>query len=169
MYSKIKIGKHPVHPMLIVFPITFYLLTFVGFLVYQTISNEVFWYKLGYFSNFAAVVSAVIAAIPGTIDWAIGIPKGTAAKKHGLIHMILNLTTLALFAGNAFIIRGNWNNPTITLGTSIFLTAVGSLIVLAAGYYGWDLTSLHKVGVDLSPDQEHLQERYEQEEPPLFH
>lgn len=169
MYSKTKIAGHPIHPMLVGFPITFYILTFAGFLIFQTMSNDVFWYKLGYFSNYAAVISALVAAVPGFIDWSFGIPNGTGAKKHGRTHMILNLITLALYSVNAYIISGNWENPTVSLGSSLVLTAIGSLILIGAGYYGWDLIGRHKVGIQMSPDQEHLQERYEQEEPPLFH
>ncbi|MGZ3769308.1 MAG: DUF2231 domain-containing protein [Bdellovibrio sp.] len=169
MYSKAKIAGHAIHPMINGFPTTFYFLTLVGFVVFQSISPDTFWYKLGYFSNFAAIVTAIVAAIPGFIDWTLGIPKASAAKKHGRTHMILQLVTLALFAISATIIGGDWNNPTVSLGTPIFLTVVGCLVHMAGNYYGWDLVTRHKVGVQMSPDQEHLQERYEQEEPPLFH
>lgn len=170
MYSKIKVGTHPLHPMLVGFPITFYILTFVAFVTFQTTSADIFWYKLGYFSNFAAVVTALIAAVPGFIDWAWGIPSKTNVKKQGLIHMSLNLITLAIYAINAYMISGTWNTADANLSTSIFLSAVGSLILLGAGYYGFTMISRYKVGVEMSPEQEHLQERYEREvEPPLFH
>lgn len=165
MYSKVKIGGHPIHPMLVAFPITLYLLTFVGFLVYQMVGTEIFWYKLAYFANFAAIATALLAAVPGFLDWTLGIPKGTAAKKHGLIHMILNLATLAIFTINASLIWGQWDAPYIGTGTNLLLTGVGSLTLLGAGYFGWEMIAYHKVGVDMSPEQEKLQERYEREEP----
>ena len=58
MYSKAKIAGHPIHPMLVAFPITFYVLTLVGFIVYATISPDIFWYKLSYFLNYAAIATA---------------------------------------------------------------------------------------------------------------
>lgn len=165
MYSKVKIGGHPIHPMLVAFPITFYLLTFAGFFIFQTMSTEIFWFKLAYFSNFAAVGTALVAAVPGFIDWTFGIPKGTAAKRHGLIHMVLNLATLGIYAINAYLISGSWNTGLVGVGTNIFLTAVGSVILLGAGYFGWEMIAYHKVGVDMSPQQEKLQEGYEREVP----
>ena len=161
MYSKAKIGKHPIHPMLVAFPITFYLLTFVSFLIYQTSSADLFWFHMGFFSNYAAILTAVLAAIPGFVDWAFGIPERTEARKHGTIHMILNLVTLAIFTLNAFVIRDSWDTGMVGVGLTLFVTGVGSLILLAAAYWGWEMIGHHKVGVDLTPEQEKLQDDYE--------
>src|SRR5690606_10458571 len=91
MYSKAKIGGHPIHPMIVGFPIVFYTLTFVGFAMYRFWSQDLFWYQLGYFSAFGGVITAVLAAIPGAIDWAFGIPKTSAAKTRGAWHALLNV------------------------------------------------------------------------------
>ncbi|WP_415063071.1 DUF2231 domain-containing protein [Bdellovibrio sp.] len=169
MYSKAKIAGHPIHPMLVGFPITFYVMTFLGFLTYQTISSDIFWFKLGYFCNFAAVITALVAAVPGFIDWALGIPNQTQAKRRGLTHMVLNLITLGLYAINAYLISGSWNTGDIGLGTSLFLSAVGLIFLTGAGYYGWEMIGRYKVGVDMSAEQERLEERYEEKQPPLYH
>ncbi|QDK38625.1 DUF2231 domain-containing protein [Bdellovibrio sp. NC01] len=174
MYSKVTINKHPVHPMLVAFPICLYVLTFVSFAVYATTRGEIFWYKLGFFSNMAAVACALVAAIPGFIDWAMGIPNGTLAKRDGLIHMSLNLITLALFAISGVFVNGTWDNPLLSLAAPLVLTGVGCITLLAAGYYGWTMVQTHKVGVDLSPEQEHDQEEIEHrgrrhEEPPVMY
>jgi uncharacterized membrane protein len=171
MYSKAKIAGHPIHPMLVGFPITFYVLTLVGFVVFKTVSPDIFWYKLGYFSNYAAIITALVTAVPGFIDWALGIPNQTTAKKRGLIHMSLNLVTLALFIGNAFLLEGTWDTGQVNLGTSIFLTAVGCILLLGVGYFGREMVMKDKVGIDMTVEQENIQERYERErkEPPLFH
>jgi uncharacterized membrane protein len=164
MYSKAKIGGHPLHPKLVAFPITFYFLTVIGFIVYQ-VRPDVFWFKLAYFSNFAAVITALVAAVPGFIDLFFGVPKSTAARKHGLIHMTLNLIPLAIFAVNAYLIAGRWDTAVVGVETNIIMTAIGALIVMGAAYYGWGMIAYHKVGVDLSQEQERLQDQYEHEVP----
>lgn len=171
MYSKVKVAGNPIHPLLVSFPITFYVLTLVSFIVYKSASPDIFWYKLGYFANYAAIVMALVAAVPGFIDWAFGIPKETAAKKRGLIHMSINLTILALYIANAFVIEGTWDTGKENLGVSFFLTAVGCILLMGAGYFGWQMVSKDKVGVDMTTEQANIQERYEREhkEPPLFH
>lgn len=171
MYSKAKIANHPIHPMLVGFPITFYVLTLVSFVVFRTASPDIFWFKLGYFANYAAIITALCAAIPGFIDWALGIPNQTAAKARGLIHMSLNLTTLALYIVNAFLLEGTWETGTANLGVPIALCAIGCLLTVGAGFYGWQMVQKDKVGVDMNSEQASIQERYEREhrEPTMFH
>lgn len=174
MYSKASIKNHPLHPMLVAFPITFYLVTFIAFAVYNYGDADTFWYRLGFFSNMAAVGTALIAAIPGFIDWAFGIPNKTAAKRDGLIHMVLNLVTLGLFAINGTIINGTWNNPPSYVSvTSLILTGIGCVTLLGAGFYGWIMIGIHKVGVTMDAEQEQIQERYEKrdrhDEPPAMY
>src|SRR5437588_116818 len=108
MNSKVKFMNHPIHPMLIVFPIAFYTATFASFIAYQA-SMNVFWFQVGYVCNIAGVITALLAAIPGFIDWAIGIPSKHEAKRVGLVHMSLNVIALLLFAINAWVLSGQFN------------------------------------------------------------
>ena len=45
MYSKIKVAGHPVHPMLVAFPVASYVGTLVGFAVYAANGHQ-FWLNL---------------------------------------------------------------------------------------------------------------------------
>jgi uncharacterized membrane protein len=157
MYSKAKIGGHPIHPMIVAFPITFYTVSLIAFVVYQFSNMDPFWFRLGYFCTFGGVITAVCAAVPGFVDWAFGIPQTSAAKKRGLIHMSLNVGALLLFAFNAFKLYGHWDSP-LTNVTSLWVVAlIGVGLTLAAGYHGWELIATHKVGVSLTPEQERLE------------
>jgi uncharacterized membrane protein len=153
MYSKIKIFGHPLHPMLVAFPIAFYTATLVAFVVYAVVGDP-FWFRLAYTANAAGVLMAVVAAIPGFLDWLIGIPRNSQAKKHGLQHMLFNVTALILFALTLWLNSGQWNaaRPETTL--SIVLPAIGFLLTLMAGYLGWTLVQTHHTGVQFTPDEE---------------
>jgi uncharacterized membrane protein len=157
MYSKVKLFDHPIHPMFVAFPIALYTVSFAGFLVFQFLNGNAFWYRLGFFANMAGVAMAMIAAIPGLLDWAMGIPRYTEAKKQGAIHMTLNLAALAFFLYNAYAIRGTWNAIPTEAMSSVVRTGIGWLFTAAAGYYGWTLVSVYKVGVQLTPEQERLE------------
>src|SRR5262245_58891428 len=67
MYTKVHIAKHPVHPMLVAFPVAFYTATLVSFVVYAVSTNP-FWFKVGLVANVAGVIMAAVAAVPGFID-----------------------------------------------------------------------------------------------------
>ncbi|HEY6424903.1 MAG TPA: DUF2231 domain-containing protein [Pseudonocardiaceae bacterium] len=154
MQSKVTILGHPVHPMLVAYPIAFNTATLVGFVIYG-ISADLFWLKLTIALNLAAVVMAVVAAVPGFIDWAAAIPSGTPAKLTGRIHMGLNVAALVLFIISFFAYYRYWNGPAdvgATLG--IVLSVIGVTLTVAAGFQGWILIQKHHVGVQLTPDQQ---------------
>ncbi|MCA1830679.1 MAG: hypothetical protein LC663_04100, partial [Actinobacteria bacterium] len=83
MYAKLKIFGHPIHPMLVAYPVAFYTATLVGFIIYGA-RSDVFWLRLTIALNVAGVGMAVLAALPGFLDWLLGIPKRTEASRTGV-------------------------------------------------------------------------------------
>ena len=146
MYSKVKIAGHPLHPMLVGFPVTFYTSALVCYIMYNS-NADVFWFKVAYVANAAGIAMAVLAALPGFIDW-LNVPTGTKPKKTGLLHLICNVVALLLFALCFFFQKNNWDSPQPKLGLAIPLTAIGFLLTLIAGFLGWTLVQKHHVGVD---------------------
>ncbi len=156
MYSKVKIFGHPIHPMLVAYPIALYTSTLVAYIIYAA-NKDPFFFKAAVAANIAGVVMAAITALPGFVDWAVGIPSGTAAKSHGLTHMLLNVTALVIFIINAIIHTGNWKHPSGT-GSGLILALLGVLLTVGAGFYGWTMIQNDHVGVELSPEQERLEQ-----------
>jgi uncharacterized membrane protein len=159
MYSKIKLLGHPIHPMLVAFPIAFYTAALRGFIAYA-VWGDPFWFQLGLAANIAGVVTALLAAVPGFLDWLLGIPSKHRAKQTGLVHMVLNVSALVLFAINAWLLWDQWTVAVPDLRWAIWLSLLGVALTVGAGYYGYTLIQKHHVGVDLTPDQQ-------QYEPPL--
>jgi uncharacterized membrane protein len=157
MRTKANLSGHPIHPMIVAYPIAFYTTALVAFVVYNYVNTNTFWYKLGYFSTLAGVATAILAAIPGLIDWATAIPSGTPAKARGLLHMSLNVATLLLFIISAFMQRGTWDNVPLHVGAPLWLSLIGVGLTMAAGYQGWEMIATHKMGVNLTPEQERLE------------
>jgi uncharacterized membrane protein len=157
MYSKLKLFGHPIHPMVVAYPIAFYTSTLVAFLLYAFTADG-FWVRVAIAANVAGVVMAVVAAVPGFIDWLVGIPSGTRAKRTGLIHLSLNVAALVVFAITMFAYLGRWNDPEgATAALGIVLALIGVGLTVAAGFQGWKLIQDHHVGVKLSPDQERME------------
>jgi uncharacterized membrane protein len=154
MYSKVKILGHPIHPMLVAYPIALYTSTLVAYIIYAA-NKDPFFFKAAVAANIAGIVMAALTALPGFIDWSVGIPGGTAAKSHGLTHMLLNVTALVLFIINALIHTGDWKNPSGE-ASGIILALLGVLCTVGAGYFGWTMIQTDHVGVELSPEQERL-------------
>lgn len=67
MYSKIKVAGHPVHPMLVAFPVACYTGTLAGFAVYAA-NGHLFWLNLAIALS-AIGVAMTIAA--GFLGWTL--------------------------------------------------------------------------------------------------
>jgi uncharacterized membrane protein len=158
MYSKAKIAGHPIHPMLVAFPIAFYTATLVGFAAYALTGNP-FWFRIGVVANIAGVGTALLAAVPGFIDWAFGVPTGSPAKTTGMIHMLVQVGALVVFAINAVLQWPKWDVVSPTVGASIVLPLLGVTLTMIGGALGWKLIGTHHVGVELTPEQERLEPR----------
>lgn len=159
MYSKAKLAGHPLHPMLVAFPVAFYTATLLCFLVHAA-TDSPFWFRVGWYANAAGVATALLAAVPGFIDWAFGVPAGTPAKKTGLAHMLLHVGALSLFAVNLFMTRADMRAPVPGAdGSAWILPLAGVILTVAGGFLGWKMVQTHHVGVDLTPEQERLEPR----------
>lgn len=147
MYSKVKLLGHPVHPMLVAYPIAFYTATLVAFFIYG-VHGDYTWIRVAIAANVAGVVMAAVAAVPGFIDWAFGIPGDSPARGHGLIHLSLNVTALVLFLINMIVHLSAWDftdHPHTLAG--FILAAFGVLCTIGAGYFGWIMIQDDHVGV----------------------
>jgi uncharacterized membrane protein len=153
MYSKITIAGHPIHPMLIAYPVAGYTGTLVGFAVYAS-NGQQFWLNFAIALNIAGVGGALLAAVPGFIDWAFGIPRRSAAKTVGLAHAGLNVVALALFSISLGMYVTHWDGPARSATPGLALASAGVASTIAAGFLGWMLVQTYHVGVSLTPTQE---------------
>ena len=143
---------HPVHPMLVPFPIAFYTATLVCSIVYAS-NGDTFWFRVAFIANCAAIVMAAVAILPGLIDW-LSIPELSDAKATGLKHMVANVFSLGFFVANAAVNYTKLSSPHPPIQSALMLTAFGFLIMLYAGFKGWKMVQTHHIGIDkFSPEE----------------
>jgi uncharacterized membrane protein len=152
MYSKARVAGHPMHPMLVAFPIAFYTATVATLLAYIG-TLEAFWYRVAMVSNIAGIVTAVIAAIPGAIDL-LALPRTSRARVAGLKHAGFNLLATGLFAVTALVVYRTWNHRMMVDGEYVFdatiplaMSVVAWVSMVIAGSLGWTLVQTHHVGI----------------------
>ena len=139
-HSTAKIGSHPIHPMLIPFPIV----CFIGALVTDIVflnNNDAGWATASKYLLGVGIVMALLAAVAGLTDF-FGDKRiqGSDAIKH----MLANVTAVVLEIVNFFI---RLNNDSAIRGTGIILSAIVVLILLYSGWKGGDLVFRHGIGV----------------------
>jgi uncharacterized membrane protein len=142
MESRFKLLGHPVHPMLIVFPLG--LLGMAAIFDLIQISTGRRWSDIAFWMIAAGVISGLLAAIPGLVDW-LAIPSGTRAKRLGLVHGAGNVVVVLLFAVSWYLRR---SNPAAPDDFALTLSFAGFLLALFTGWLGGELVDRLGVGVD---------------------
>jgi uncharacterized membrane protein len=148
--STAKIGDHPIHPMLIPFPIVFFVTTFVVDLVYLANGDEG-WARASVWLLGAGVATALLAALAGYADF-FG-DRRVQKISDAWQHMIGNLAAVALQVINFYL---RYDDPAASIApTGVILSTVVVVLLLFNGWKGWNLVYRHHVGVkDRSPAEE---------------
>src|SRR5205814_8830933 len=143
MESKAKLLGHPIHPMLIVFPLGL-LATAAAFDIVGLSTGDSSWFGISFWMIAAGIIGGLLAAVFGLVDW-WAIPQGTRAKAIGLWHGAVNVVVVLLFIGSWFMRRPAPQNPSSAALTLSFV-AVG--LALVSGWLGGELVDRLGVGVD---------------------
>ncbi|MGY3533977.1 DUF2231 domain-containing protein [Bradyrhizobium sp. USDA 4452] len=140
--STARIGTHPIHPMLVPFPIA----CFVGALVtdiayWQT--AEMQWANFSAWLLFAGLIMGGLAAMAGLIDFLSN--RLIRRLAYAWFHMVGNVVVMLLALFNAFVhSRDAW---TSVVPTGLVLSALTVLVMLFTGWLGWAMVYHHRVGV----------------------
>ncbi len=143
MESKAKLLGHPIHPMLIVFPLGLLAAAVVFDLVALSTSDSS-WFGVSFRMIAAGILGGLLAAVFGFIDW-WAIPSNTRAKRIGLWHGLGNVIVVLLFAASWFFRRPA---PTAPSSGALTLSYIAVLLALGTGWLGGELVDRLGVGVD---------------------
>lgn len=144
MDARAKLLGHPIHQMLIVFPLGL-LATAVAFDIVWLIRDRPGWAASSYHMIAAGVVTGLVAAVFGFLDWT-AIPDGTRAKRVGRAHGLGNVVVLALFAASGYL--RSESDPLEPSTVAIALGVVGAVVAGVTGWLGGELVNRLSVGVD---------------------
>jgi nitrite reductase/ring-hydroxylating ferredoxin subunit/uncharacterized membrane protein len=142
MRSAAHFRGHPIHPMLIPFPFAFLTGAFLFDVAGRATGQATLWATGGYLA-IVGIVAALLAAVPGFIDYFRTVPPKSSGKRRATTHMLLNLTVVAVFVV-ATVLRGGIapESPILVLEG----LAVGMLFV--GGWLGGVLVSRNQISVD---------------------
>jgi uncharacterized membrane protein len=147
MASRASIGGHPIHPMLIPFPIGLLVFSFVADLIFLWKGNPVWRDYVAFYTMLAGIIGAAAAAVPGLIDWATLTDRG--AVKVANWHARVNIITLLIFVASFYLRTASgaaWipNLPTLPF----ILSIIGLIGLTIAGWLGGELVFRHGVAVN---------------------
>jgi uncharacterized membrane protein len=142
MDARAKLLGHPIHQMLIVFPLGLLATGVVFDLIFFGTDNPVF-AEVAYWMLVAGVVGGLLAAPFGFIDW-LAIPRDTRAKRIGAMHGGGNLVVTLLFVASVLLRNGRTAEPPDAAYVCSF---AGALLALVTAWLGGELVDRLGVGV----------------------
>lgn len=146
MASKASIGGHPVHPMLIPFPLALWVTSFLTDVLYLLLVPNPNLPLISKYMLAAGIIGGLLAAVPGIIDW-LAI-KNREVKKIADWHARLNIIALLIFAASLYLrtkYGASWVNGKLTI--PFILSFIGVIFIGISGWLGGDLAYKHGVGV----------------------
>lgn len=141
--STAKIAGHPIHPMLVMFPVVLLIAVLVFDIVFAATGN-LYWTTFGLVALALGIVMALVAAIFGLIDY-FG-DRRVRALGAANRHLIANLGVVALAIAN--LLWRYTGGPEWILDLGIVLSAATVLLLGYSGWQGATLVYKHGVGVD---------------------
>ncbi|MDQ2692299.1 MAG: DUF2231 domain-containing protein [Chloroflexota bacterium] len=141
MESKLKLFGHPIHPMLVVFPVGLFVMSVLFDILYLLTRNPDLAIA-SYYMIVAGLIGGVLAAIFGAIDW-LGLPYNSRAWNMGIGHGIGNFVVLGLFLLTW--LRRRDNTDFIPETATLLLSALGLGLLLVTAWMGGEL--IYRLGV----------------------
>lgn len=140
--STASIGGHPIHPMLIPFPLAFFIATFVCDLIYAQTSN-MDWVTASEWLLAAGLVMAALAAVAGLID-VLG-DQRIRALNDAWLHAGANVLAVLIELYNFY--SRYTAGAAAVLPVGLVLSLVVVLLLVFSGWKGGRLVFVHHVGV----------------------
>ena len=144
MTSKASFAGHPIHPMLIPFPLALWVTSFVVDILFYFLRHPTL-LVVAKFMIAAGCLGAIAAAVPGFIDW-LAIKNGDV-KKVANWHARLNVAALVVFAISFFLRLGSYSDLVgRRLTVPFLLSLVGVILISISGWLGGELVFRYGLG-----------------------
>jgi uncharacterized membrane protein len=144
MRTPASIARHPIHPMLIPFPIGLWIFSLVCDLVFAFGGGDAIWKTVALYTMCGGLIGALAAAVPGLVDM-LSLPPGL--RRTAIVHMTINLIVVALFAVNLWM-RWRSGNAGAGASTPVLLSVIGVGLLAVSGWLGGKLVYEGAVAVD---------------------
>src|SRR5262245_24563226 len=128
MSSPASIKKHPLHPMLVAFPVGLWMFSLIADIL-RRVTDDPSWEPVALYTMGGGIIGALVAAIPGIID--LIAMTDARVKRIGVIHMVLNLAAVGVFTFD-FVLRFNGHAGDVPFGLSL----AGVLLIVVSGWLG---------------------------------
>ncbi|HEX6951056.1 MAG TPA: DUF2231 domain-containing protein [Nitrospira sp.] len=146
METRATVAEHPIHPMLIPFPIALWIFSLASDLIFLFGFGGPGWKDVALYTMIGGIIGGLAAAIPGYVDYRSLTDPVTVRLAQ--MHMVINVGLVLLFTANAGL--RIMNGPEALLPVVLSLLGVAALAV--SGWLGGELVYVQ--GVAVQPQRE---------------
>ncbi|MEG4916005.1 DUF2231 domain-containing protein [Microcoleus sp. B7-D4] len=140
--STLSIAGHPIHPIIVIFPVAF-LVGAAGTDIGYWLTSDPFWARASVWLMGVGFAAGILAAITGFLDFFK--VKRVRDRSAGWLHMGGNVAVMVLTLINLVLRQGNPAEPIVYTGLAISIV-VATLLGIT-GWFGGELSFRHKIGV----------------------
>ncbi|WP_116654122.1 DUF2231 domain-containing protein [Pelagibacterium sediminicola] len=145
--SVVAVAGHPVHAMLVHFPIALIFAT-LGIDIFYWFTGDIFFLRAGVWAAGFAFALGVVASIAGTAE--LLLVEGIRVRVGSWTHAVAAMTLLSM-AGANWGVRLYF--PEEVLPHGLVLSVLSAIFAGLAGWHGGKLVFDHGVGLMVSPDE----------------
>jgi len=143
MESRFALAGHPLHPALVPVPIGLVAWTIAADLIFLA-TGEPTWYDVAFFSGLGTLVTGLLAAAFGVVDY-LAIASRTDARGVATAHLLLGAAVLAMFAFGAALMLDRAAIVDFAPVAAVHLLAGAGLA--ASAWLGGELVFRHHVAL----------------------
>ena len=144
MRARAHIKSHPIHPILVSFPIALWTAALLADVGGVLLDHGLLW-AAGFFAILGGAVGAVLAAIAGVMDLLSVVPPKSSARKRGMTHGLINTGVLLAFLFIAYQRGDAYARPT---SMQLLFEGIAVMAMMASGWLGGTLVYRNQIGVD---------------------
>lgn len=146
METRATVAEHPVHPMLIPFPIALWIFSLASDLIFLFGFGGPLWKDVALYTMIGGIIGGLAAAIPGYVDYRT--LTDPVVVRVAQLHMVINVGLVLLFSVNAGLRL--LNGPEALL--PVFLSVLGVAALGVSGWLGGELVYVQGVAVQPQPE-----------------
>jgi uncharacterized membrane protein len=146
METRATVAEHPIHPMLIPFPIALWIFSLASDLIYLFGFGGPVWKDVALYTMVGGIVGGVAAAIPGYVDYRS--LTDPVIVRVAQMHMVINAVLIVLFTINVGLRVMNGAEALLP----VFLSLLGVAALGVSGWLGGELVYVE--GVAVQPERE---------------
>ncbi len=149
MKSRLQIAGHPIHAMVVGYPIALYTSALLCDVLYLAL-GDAFWFRVAFWAIVFGVVTHLAAAVTGLPDFlavARGGPDQKEARRAATSHLVFGLGLLVVQGLNLGVRNAGVIPTTGSIGLPVAVNVIAVAVLGIQGWYGGELVYRHRVGV----------------------